>query len=234
MAGFLTNLISKMSAVIKSQSDEKLPAKKHSFINYKNSTDVENYTSSTSDHNNILSINKYRKQSSKTSPLLSSTTSYTNVTNPYQVEIIFKKFRDVLIDRLTLLTRTQAGAISYPSFFKDAGKTQGNKSYFYIQPFNQSGLLFEETNSGWTVSSARFNAEEKTYTKEKEILETIDLFIPKTGIGNIRLNSQMLNLRLVTFTTYEEKILKELELYLKKPEASSFTVEEKPQEELLG
>ena len=232
MAGFLTNLITKMSAVIKSQTDENLPAKKHSFINYRNSGDVEKYNSSTD--SNILSIHSYKKQSPKSSPLLSSTTSYTNVTNPYQVEVIFKKFRDVLIDRLSLLTRTQTGTISYPSFFKDAGKSQGNKSYFYIQPFNQSGLLFEETNSGWTVSVARFNAEEKTYTKEKEILETIDLFIPKSGIGNIRLNSKMLNLRLVTFTTYEERILKELELYLKNPEDSSFTVEEKTQEELLG
>ncbi len=241
MAGFLTNLISKMSAVIKTQSDENLSQNKHSFINYNNSSNRNNYPDDTNKDKNILSLFSYKKENKKpntnnikSSALVSSTTSYSNVTNPYQVEIIFKKFRDVLIDRLTLLTRTSNGSISYPSFFKDAGKSQGNKSYFFVQPFNQSGLLFEETSSGWTVSQARFNAEEKTYTKEKEILEQVDLFIPKSGIGNIRLNSQMLNLRLVTFSAYEDKILEQMELFLKNPQDSSFTIDTQTKEELLG
>ena len=247
MAGFLTNLISKMSAVIKTQSNENLSPNKHSFINYKNSSNHNNnnYTDDSNSDRNILSLFSYKKDNKKTntnintknlksSTLISSTTSYSNVTNPYQVEILFKKFRDVLIERLTLLTRTTNGSISYPSFFKDAGKSQGNKSYFFVQPFNQSGLLFEETSTGWIVSQARFNAEEKTYTKEKEILEQVDLFIPKSGIGNIRLNSQMLNLRLVTFSAYEDKILEQMELFLKNPDDSSFTLTTRNKEEFLG
>lgn len=233
MAGFLTNLISKMSAVIKAPSDSS--TKKHSIINYTSLDRGDSYNPD-NNQNNVLSIHSYRKTLPKTLP--APTTSYVNVTNPFQVEIIFKKFRDVLVDKLSYLTRTSSGSISYPAFFKDAGKSQGNKSYFYIQPYNQSGLLFEENQSGWTVSLARYNAEEKTYTKEKEILENIELFIPKTGIGNIRINSQLFNLKLVTFKAYEEKIINKLELYLKNADTFSFSKQEKEtatnKEELLG
>lgn len=230
MSGFLTNLLSKMSMLLKPQ--EGLESTRSSLINYRKKISPKNSTSSS----NILSIDSYKKDSKGSSGSSTSTlsTSYISVTNPYQIEIIFKQFRDVLIDKLSTLTRSTHGSISYPAFFKDAGKSQGNKSYFYIQPYNQSGLLFEENQSGWTVSSARYNAEEKSYTKEKEILETVELYIPKTGIGNIRLNSQLFNLKLVTFKTYEEKMVTNLELYLKNGQNKVFLTTGIKKEELLG
>lgn len=99
-----------------------------------------------------------------------------------------------------------------PKFIREAGKVAKDRPYFFLQPLNQEGWLFERTTSGWLVSKAQKIVKSDTFLRSHEPWDVVNLYRPKDGKGTTRVSSQRLGQDLISFAVYENKLNESLGL----------------------
>lgn len=103
-------------------------------------------------------------------------------------------------------------ATGHPSHYRDAGRLAPSRPYFYIQPLNHPGLLFERAGAGWVVSSAQKIAAHDTFLRSEAPIERVSLFVPRNGEGLPRVQSTAEKGTLMALAVYEQRLLQRLGL----------------------
>lgn len=99
-------------------------------------------------------------------------------------------------------------------FLKERGKTTEGNPYFYLQPINEEGLLFEKTTKGWNIYVSNKIPNTNTFLRRYEPWDLITLYKNKNGVGFPRVKSQRFGTELMSFIIYEQKLLKSVEEYI--------------------
>lgn len=93
---------------------------------------------------------------------------------------------------------------------REAGTLASGRPYFYVKPFNQAGLLFERSGSGWVVARAEKLTASDTFMREASVLDNASVFLPTDPTRLPRVRSPMGGQELISVTLYEVRLLQAL------------------------
>jgi len=145
---------------------------------------------------------------------ISLETRYVPVQSTDEVERLFGRLNRRIfseIDR-SELDSAQFGAKLQPKMIRESGKLPGRRPYFFVQPLSHDGWLFERSETGWVISQARKIVDISTFMRAYENWDIVTVYEPNDGQGTIRLTSKRFEDNLVSFSVYEQKMLKSLGL----------------------
>ncbi len=113
----------------------------------------------------------------------------------------FVKFRDFMY---RCNQKTRQDRISSPKALWEAGKLTDGRQYFYLQPWNERGYLFEESSRGWVISRAEKIAERGQFMRERGLWDMVTLHVSSELPGALRLSSEQMGEALIQMRLYEE------------------------------
>jgi len=93
-----------------------------------------------------------------------------------------------------------------PDYWRERGKTGPMRPYFFLKPFNKSGLLFERSETGWVISKAEKNSQNETFYRSAIPWDVVTIFAPREGKGSPRITSERLGLDKAGFAVYERAL----------------------------
>ncbi len=96
--------------------------------------------------------------------------------------------------------------------YKERGKINPDRPYFYLKPSGTSGLLFERSGPGWIVSRAEKIIDRDLFLRAGEILEHANIFLADDRTPLPRIKSDQMSNELLAYAVYEQKLLKHLGL----------------------
>ena len=96
--------------------------------------------------------------------------------------------------------------------YKERGRINPDRPYFYLKPAGTSGLLFERSGPGWVVSRAEKIVDRDLFLREGDILEHANIFLADDRTPLPRIKSDQMSNELLAYTVYEQKLLKHLGL----------------------
>ncbi len=96
--------------------------------------------------------------------------------------------------------------------YKERGKINPDRPYFYLKPNGKSGILFERSGPGWVVSRAEKIVDRDLFLREGEILEHANVFLADDRTPLPRIRSDQMSQELLAYSVYEQKLLKHLGL----------------------
>jgi len=127
---------------------------------------------------------------------------------------LFLRLRRYLFRQTDLLHASRDGQKVLGRILRESGRTAGDRPYFYLQPLNEQGWLFERSGSGWVISRAHKIVRNDNFLRSNEAWDIVTVYQPKDGQGTPRVSSQRLGAQLVSFAVYEEKLNETLSLTL--------------------
>lgn len=98
------------------------------------------------------------------------------------------------------------------TIFKEAGRLPGGRPYFFLQPADERGFLFERTGSGWVVSRADKIIERGLFLRDYEVIDQVNLFYALDGRTYPRVRSVGPRSELLSFAIYEQRLKQTLGL----------------------
>ncbi|MGE0172409.1 MAG: hypothetical protein AB7T49_06485 [Oligoflexales bacterium] len=99
-----------------------------------------------------------------------------------------------------------------PKYRFEAGKLGVERPYFFLQPWDDTGYLFERIPHGWSVSRAEKIEATSTFLRRYEPWDVANLYQNGEPQGLVRVASQRLDAQLASFLIYEAEVAKWLEL----------------------
>lgn len=132
---------------------------------------------------------------------------YAHLASEERCEEQFFRLKEHIYRHLNTSVRPQVTAkawASTPKYIREAGRLASNRPYFYLQPLNQDGLLFERTTHGWMVCKARKVIESSSFLRAYEDWDHVTLH--ESSDGHVRLSSVRLGFKLVSILVYQEKL----------------------------
>ena len=131
-----------------------------------------------------------------------------------RVEALFQRFRAALVRRSQGLGSHRLG--EPPPFRAEFGRLalgRSQRSYCYLQPWNEQGWLIERTPTGWFIAPADKNIVTDTFMRTNMAWDSVTLFRPEDETeGLLRIRSSRHGEELISYPVYEDAILKELGL----------------------
>ena len=106
-------------------------------------------------------------------------------------------------------------------YFVEHGQLSEKRKYFYVQPINEDGWLFERSPYGWTISRASKIVESQTFLRNSDAWDVVVLFKPDHPDGLIRLSSKRLSHDLICFPIYHQMLMEALALGHQREEFAS-------------
>ena len=97
-------------------------------------------------------------------------------------------------------------------YFVERGVLSEKRRYFFVQPANEEGWLFERSPYGWTISKAAKIVETQTFLRNSDAWDVVVLFKPDHPDGLVRLSSKRLSNDLICFPIYRQMLMDELAL----------------------
>jgi hypothetical protein len=94
-------------------------------------------------------------------------------------------------------------------YLKESGRMNDGRSYYFIQPLNTQGWLFEQTSTGWIISRAQKNVAANSFLRGYDHWDLISVFKAEDS-SNTRLSSQRLNMHLVSPLVYQAQLVENL------------------------
>ena len=145
---------------------------------------------------------------------ISLETRYVPVQRGDEVERLFGRLNRRIFGEIDRSEQARAGfgAKLKPKMIRESGRLPGYRPYFFVQPLNHDGWLFERSETGWVISQARKIVQANTFMRAYENWDIVTVYEPNDGQGTIRLTSKRFEDNLVSFSVYEQKMLKSLEL----------------------
>lgn len=94
-----------------------------------------------------------------------------------------------------------------PKLRMEYGSLAVNRPFFYLDPWEDLGWLFERNPTGWIISRADWIVHQKTFLRE-EAWDAVNIFIPENSpLSMPRISSKRLPNNLMSFFLYEEALL---------------------------
>ena len=75
-----------------------------------------------------------------------------------------------------------------------------------MQPFNCSGFLFEEVESGWQLSLAEKIVRQGTFVKSSQVIDHVRVY--KNEAGLTRVSSEWMGMDKVSMSVYQQRLNK--------------------------
>lgn len=119
---------------------------------------------------------------------------------------LFLRLRRFLYNASEDINQNEEHAIRRPKVLREAGRVHPKRAYFFLQPLNEKGWLFERSGNGWVVSKAQKIVREQNFLREQEPWDVVTLYKNRDGQGTPRISSQRLGVELVSFSFYEQKL----------------------------
>lgn len=99
---------------------------------------------------------------------------------------------------------------------REFGRLATGRAYFFLQPFNAAGFLFESSQTGWIVTRASKIVHEETFIRNGERMEQATLLLPQAGtFGDEpvfpRVASSLFQQNNMAFSLYEMKLIQKLQ-----------------------
>lgn len=117
------------------------------------------------------------------------------------VHATFGRFRDFMYD---CNRRTKIQAFDAPHSLWETGKLAGDRPYFYLQPWNDRGYLFEQTPRGWVVARAEKIAMQSQFVRERLAWDHVVLHEATDRPGLLRVSSELMGEGIVSLRLYED------------------------------
>ena len=126
------------------------------------------------------------------------------------IDEVFTRLKQRVYQELDLYARQpQSRAI-----FRESGQLTSGRPYFYLKPSGEVGWLFERDGSGWTISAAVKDAVRSTFVREREVFDSVTLYLAKDRAVMPRVKAPGLGSGndLLSMIVYEQKLLQRLGL----------------------
>jgi hypothetical protein len=130
-----------------------------------------------------------------------STTEWRPVADSRLVRGSFIHFRDLMYE---LNRRTKQEAGSTPRALWESGKLAGDRAYFFLQPWNDRGYLFEETPRGWVVARAEKITAQDQFVRDRLAWDHVILHEATDRPGLLRVSSEQMGEGIVSLRLYED------------------------------
>ena len=89
------------------------------------------------------------------------------------------------------------------------GHISEGRYFFFLQPWNEEGILFEQAHKGWIISKAHKVSESNQLILQSAIWDVVTVFESEGG-GMMRLSSSRYGDDLLRFPLYEDGLIQEL------------------------
>jgi hypothetical protein len=128
--------------------------------------------------------------------------------NESEVEELFQRVRTTLYK---FIHSKQGAKVSYtPLVRTEQGKMTDKRSYFYLEPWSDSGWLFERTTNGWVIAPADKIVGQNTFFRQGA-WDVINVMSRNDNNGMFRLMTKNSGSDLVSLHVYEESLKRFLE-----------------------
>lgn len=119
-----------------------------------------------------------------------------------------------VIDRqkLTRVSSKRVGVAAQKQVFREAGRIAPDRSYFYLKPAGETGLLFERSGAGWVICKAEKIIGQNLFLREGEPVDTVTLYFAYDRPALPRVMSKRLGSDLLPLAVYEQKLRQSLGL----------------------
>ncbi len=108
--------------------------------------------------------------------------------------------------------KAQSGALRAPLMFRESGKLNENRPYFFLKPPGEPGWLFERAGTGWVISRCEKIHGMGTFIRRTDPWDIVNVFVSGDGEEAVRVASQRDGGELISVLVYEQKILAALGL----------------------
>ena len=135
-------------------------------------------------------------------------TQYNLVEDPQKTLNLFRRLKDSLM-AMNEATRRRGGGTTELRF--EWGHLPEGREFFYLQPWNEEGLLFEQAHKGWLISRAHKIPQSSQFMRQSVTWDVVTVFEPDND-GMLRLSSSRFSDDLLSFPLYEEALLDQLPL----------------------
>jgi hypothetical protein len=148
-----------------------------------------------------LRVGEKRSRLTLARPERRSLTEWLPVTDSRQVRDAFSQFRELMYE-CNRRTKHEAGAT--PKALWESGKLTGDRAYFFLQPWNDRGYLFEETPRGWVVARAEKIAAQSQFMRDRLAWDHVILHEATDRPGLLRVSSEQMGEGIVSLRLYED------------------------------
>ncbi len=148
-----------------------------------------------------LRAKEMRRRLTLARPERHSPTEWRPVEDSRLVRNAFGQFRDLMYE-CNRRTKHEAGAT--PRALWESGKLAGDRAYFFLQPWNDRGYLFEETPRGWVVARAEKIATQSQFMRDRLAWDHVILHEATDRPGLLRVSSEQMGEGIVSLRLYED------------------------------
>lgn len=135
-------------------------------------------------------------------------TNFQLVSNASGCNMLFRRLRGAVRDMNEKTRITPAGS---PRFRFEWGHLGEGREFFYLQPWDDDGLLFECAQKGWIISRAHKIPQDSRFMRESIGWDVVNVFQSDDG-SLLRLSSSRFGSDLLSYPLYEDAILQALPL----------------------
>jgi hypothetical protein len=129
-----------------------------------------------------------------------------------KVDTAFEALRGSLFAFLDQQRNLNGGDSSGPSVYREFGRINGGRRYFYVKGFNELGWLFERLGLGWTLSRAEKIADRSLFVRHGDSFDVVSV-LEAPGISErFRLRSERWNIDHLSLEAYSRKCAKSIGL----------------------
>ena len=136
--------------------------------------------------------------------------SYVLLDNGAEVDMLFFRLRDGLLRSLGI----DLGSGHMPvgnRIRAETGNLHGQRPYFFLDPWEETGWLVEKTPTGFLIAPADKIVERETFMRGSA-WDVVNIFKPDNQDGLYRLSSQRCGDKLMSLALYQDYLVKELKL----------------------
>ena len=129
------------------------------------------------------------------------------VDDPVVVRQVFDRLRGAFEKRLYKNRGLTA------DFRLEHGAFPDGMRYFFVSPWHESGWLFEQSPTGWSISRSERIVHQNSYVRGSVAWDLVTLLTRDPQKSSlVRLNSRVLGEELMTFPIYEKELSRSLNL----------------------
>ena len=104
--------------------------------------------------------------------------------------------------------KSKPGPGKAPRLMWESGNVTGYRPYFFLQPWNEMGYLFEMTQRGWVISRAEKIISLDRFMRQLSAWDVVVLYEAGELDGTLRVKSELWGEDLVSLPLYEDAMLR--------------------------
>lgn len=142
-------------------------------------------------------------------PKLKPEPEYHLIQEKDQSDQIFHRLKRSLFYEATSSNAKNSGE-GFGFYFKESGRLEPGRPYFYLKKSGQKGWLFERSGIGWLVTRCEKIMERELFLRLEEPTDIVTAFFSKDNPESYRISSELLGGELVSFLVYERLMARQI------------------------